>query len=498
MSRFKPGDRLLNKYRIERLIGQGGFAEVYLAVHLYLKALRALKVLVRGGKVTTGMLSRVAQRFRLEAELGARFANEPHIVRVYDFEWDFEQGLLVLVMEYLSGGSLKKYIQQARSQGLPGLPVDFVLRTAYESALGLAALHRAGFVHRDIKPSNILYHTDGTAKIADLGIVQVPHGLTQRTELADRAPRHPGTPLYTSPEQAMSTGYLLPASDIYSLGATLFEALTLQPYKQLRPGTRVRDLRPDVPLWLDELIHQMLAEVPEGRPWDGEELAHRLELYVFDEHASNSRTLSPRIERVETQPRSAGPSLRALVPWVGLGVLVLLGLFVLLFQKSPLSFAQQNTTLPPSVTALSSTIPAFTPTNYPVVPTTITTRSVSDEVLGTRSVTFLFPTATATPHEHLYCEDAPPSILAVGMKAYVCTQRDHIRLRVAPGKQARASFLIPPSTQVEIIDGPACSDAWVWWRVYILDGRYEGQIGWMAEGGDSIDPKYLCPVITDN
>ncbi len=280
MPRFQPQTILFSKYRIERLVGKGGFAEVYLATHLHLEAPRALKILTKGGPVTTGAVHKVAQRFRLEAQLGARFAREIHIARVYDFEWDREQDLLVLVTEYMPGGSLKERLRAARGQGLPGLAVDFVVRTAYHVALGLAALHRAELVHRDIKPSNILYDAQGQAKIADLGVVQMPHGLTQRTELGDTAPRHPGTPEYMSPEQEATVGYLRPASDIYSLGVTLFEALTLRKYKHLRPGTRVRQLRPDVPPWFDDLIARMLAKDPEARPWNGVELSRSLKPYI--------------------------------------------------------------------------------------------------------------------------------------------------------------------------------------------------------------------------
>ena len=280
MINLSPGTVLFGKYRLERLLGRGGFAEVYLATHVHLNAPRALKVLTRGGKVTTRVLHSIVQRFQLEAQLGAHFAQEPHIVRVYDFERDPERNLFVLVMEYMAGGSLEERIQQAKEAGAPGLPVDEVVRTAYHAALGLAALHREGLVHRDIKPSNILYDEKGNAKIADLGVVQMPHGLTRRTELGDTAPRHPGTPEYMSPEQVTTTAYLPPASDIYSLGATLFEALTLQKYKHLRPGTRVAQLRPDVPGWLDELIARMLAEDPRDRPWDGAELAREIEAHV--------------------------------------------------------------------------------------------------------------------------------------------------------------------------------------------------------------------------
>ncbi len=280
MARFSPGAILFGKYRVERLLGRGGFSEVYLVTHVRRRAPRALKVLTRGGRVTSGIWDNVARRFRLEAQLGTRFAQEPHIVRVYEFVRDREQGMLGLVMEYMPGGSLKDRIRRARRQGLPGLGIGDVVRTAYHVALGLAVLHHEGFVHRDVKPSNILYDTRDNAKIADLGVVQMQHGLTGRTQLGEAAPHHPGTRKYMSPEQEASRDYLPPASDIYSLGLTLFEALTFQNYKKLPPGARVSHFRADVPPWLDDLLAQMLDPDPRARPWDGAELARLLAPYV--------------------------------------------------------------------------------------------------------------------------------------------------------------------------------------------------------------------------
>lgn len=291
MTAFQPGDILFGKYRIERFLTQGGFGEIYLATHLTLNSPRVLKVLIRKGNITTSTINAIAERFRLEAQLGARFANENHIVRVYDFEWDKKRDLLALVTEYMPGGSLKDKLHRLREEGKPGLSINEAVRTAYHVALGLAALHKAGLVHRDIKPSNILYDARGNAKVSDLGVVQIPHGITRRTELGEDAPPHPGTPEYMSPEQVHTVDYLPPASDIYSLGVTLFEALTLHKYKHLRPGTRVRDLRPEVPLWFDELIVRMLAKAPESRPWDGAELARLLEPYLQSGVSSEESTL---------------------------------------------------------------------------------------------------------------------------------------------------------------------------------------------------------------
>ena len=220
---YSPGSVLAHKYRVQSMIGSGGFAEVYLAEHLELRTLRALKVL---RKDTLGLGSSdyrlFEERFQLEAQLGAMF-DDPHIVRVYDFER--EAGTLILVMEHCPGGSLADQLRMLQRKNEP-LPLESVLRTGRDIAHGLAVLHQKDIIHRDLKPSNILFDSQGRAKLGDLGLVQTPGGLSQRSLLGSLSPRHPGTPGYMSPEQEKTTEHLRPPSDVYALGEVLFEALT--------------------------------------------------------------------------------------------------------------------------------------------------------------------------------------------------------------------------------------------------------------------------------
>ena len=95
-----------------------------------------------------------------------------------------------------------------------------------------------------------------------------------------------------------------------------------------------------------------------------------------------------------------------------------------------------------------------------------------------------------TPRDVRYCRDAPPSPLRVGMRAYVCTQSDSLFVRIRPGRGGQVIRRIPPGTRIEIVDGPECGDGWVWWKVRLTDGT----VGWVAEGGDEIDPKFVCPL----
>jgi len=277
---YSPGSVLAHKYRVQSMIGSGGFAEVYLAEHLELRTLRALKVL---RKDTLGLGSSdyrlFEERFQLEAQLGAMF-DDPHIVRVYDFER--EAGTLILVMEHCPGGSLADRLRMAQRKNEP-LPLESVLRTGRDIAHGLAILHQKDIIHRDLKPSNILFDSQGRAKLGDLGLAQTPGGLSQRSLLGSLSPRHPGTPGYMSPEQEKTTEHLRPPSDVYALGEVLFEALTGRMLQNLKPGTRLSSLRADVPGWLDELLVRMMQKDSEQRPWDGAEVLGLLEQGVQEE-----------------------------------------------------------------------------------------------------------------------------------------------------------------------------------------------------------------------
>jgi serine/threonine protein kinase len=247
-------DILLKKYRLERLLGQGASAQVYLATHLELNAPRALKVLRRDAPgLGSSEYNDFVGRFRLEAQLA--LLDHPNVVRVHDFEREGET--LILVMEYCPGGSLNDRLGRARKEAQP-VPLDECLRISVDVAQGLSAVHQLDAVHRDLKPSNILFDLKGRAKVADLGLAQVPGGPSARSQLSQPLP-HPGTSGYMSPEQEHSGAALKPPSDVYALGLILFELLSGRNYGYLKPGTRVQSLRLEVPAWLDDLLARMLA-----------------------------------------------------------------------------------------------------------------------------------------------------------------------------------------------------------------------------------------------
>ncbi len=298
---FDNGDLILgDKYRVERCLGRGGFAEVYLVTHVALNAPRAVKVLHRKAPGVGSTDMRIyRERFTLEAQLGARI-DHPHVVRVYDFVEE-EGEALYLIMEYMPGGSLYERLEAVREGKRPPLSVEEVVRLGIDVARGLAALHERQIVHRDLKPSNILFDAAGRAKVADLGLAQIPGGPSMRSQVSAPEP-HPGTPAYMSPEQMDTYGYLTPASDVFSLGAVLFEALTGKVYRGVKPGTRVRDVREDVPAWLDDLIMRMLAKDPEARPWDGGEVA---ELLGQGARGEAERERQAKIARLQAEAEAA-------------------------------------------------------------------------------------------------------------------------------------------------------------------------------------------------
>jgi formylglycine-generating enzyme required for sulfatase activity len=276
---YQEGEMLFNKYRVERLVGEGAFGAVYLVMHQRLNVKRAIKVLHHGPPgvgsaphAGSTLFGEARQRFLLESQLGARL-NHPHIIQVHELE-EIEDSL-VLVMEYAPGGSLADRITRSVHNGQP-VPLDQALKIGLDIAQGLAALHALDVVHRDLKPSNILFDAQGNAKIADLGLAQVSRGVSMRSQLGSLAMAHPGTPEYMSPEQESSPAPLRPPSDIYALGLILFELLSGRSFRMQRPGTRLATLRKDAPPWLDELVLRMLEKDPEQRPWDGAELAELL------------------------------------------------------------------------------------------------------------------------------------------------------------------------------------------------------------------------------
>ncbi len=204
---------LADRYRLDREIGAGGMATVYLAEDVRHDRRVALKVLRPELAAVIG-----AERFLAEIKLTANLQH-PHILPLFDSgEAD---GYLFYVMPFIDGESLRDRLNREKQ-----LPVADAVRIATEVAGALDYAHRHGVIHRDIKPENILLH-DGRALIADFGIALAASkaGGSRMTETGMSL----GTPHYMSPEQAMGEREITARSDIYALGAVLYEMLTAEP-----------------------------------------------------------------------------------------------------------------------------------------------------------------------------------------------------------------------------------------------------------------------------
>src|SRR5690242_6674194 len=200
-------DALADRYRLERELGQGGMATVYLAEDLKHRRKVAIKLLRPELAAVIG-----AERFLREIQTIATLQH-PHILGLIDS--GEASGTAYYVMPYVDGESLRDRLRREKQ-----LPIADAVRLATEVAAALDYAHRRGVIHRDIKPENILLH-DGSALVADFGIalaVSSAGGSSRMTETGMSL----GTPHYMSPEQAMGDREITPRSDVYALGAMTY------------------------------------------------------------------------------------------------------------------------------------------------------------------------------------------------------------------------------------------------------------------------------------
>ena len=302
------GHTLAGRYRIEEVIGRGGFAAVYRASDETLQRTVAVKVIMLSSPDAEHR-QRIRARFHREARAAARLQH-PNVVTIYDFGTDPDLGLDFLVMELLRGEDLAARIQR---QG--ALPVPDAMRILREAAEGLAAGHRAGLIHRDVKPGNLfLTENDGgtgfRVRVLDFGIAQVVAAEETVTQLT-----HGGqvlSPAYASPEQLRGDRSLSPATDVFSLGVIGYEALTgarlFGHGSDLRSRyavPRVRERSPDVPAAVEAVIARAMAIDPEDRYPDAGALAAALVALAEGPPAEpgSDRRVLPPVYQARTRPR---------------------------------------------------------------------------------------------------------------------------------------------------------------------------------------------------
>ncbi|HET8853640.1 MAG TPA: serine/threonine-protein kinase, partial [Ktedonobacteraceae bacterium] len=198
----------LGNYRLLRLLGRGGFADVYLGEHAYLKKSAALKVLhLRLGE-------QEAEQFLREAQTLAGL-DHPHIVRVLDFA--VQDGMPFLVMDYATGGTLR-----TRHPAGTRVPLEWIIAYVSQVASALQYAHDQRLIHRDIKPENMLLGAREQVLLGDFGLAMLtPSSRSGSTQAMD--PAMAGTAPYLAPEQLQ--GQPRPASDQYALGVVVYEWL---------------------------------------------------------------------------------------------------------------------------------------------------------------------------------------------------------------------------------------------------------------------------------
>ena len=280
---MKPGYVVGNRYKIIRSLGEGGMANVYLAHDLVLDrdvSVKLLRLDLRDDPQTK-------KRFQREA-MAATQLNDPNIVGVYDV--GEEHGMQYMVMQYVEGTDLKKYIAKNYPIPLPQV-IDIMeqVLSAVESA------HEHGIIHRDLKPQNILIDQNKHLKITDFGIATASfdNSLTQTNTLV-------GSVHYLSPEQARGS-VATKRSDIYSLGIILYELLTgqvpfegenavsiaLKHFKDQIPS--VRKINPAIPQALENVVYKATAKDPKQRYESAKAMAADLATSLNADRDSESR-----------------------------------------------------------------------------------------------------------------------------------------------------------------------------------------------------------------
>lgn len=405
----------VDHYQIERLIGQGGMAVVYLARDLTLERQVVLKTMLPALAQNKELMS----RFQREAKATAQLQH-PNIVPVYTTGVT-PSGQPYMAMQYIQGGALSDFLRNLSGQG-QWVSTIYALSITRQIADALRTAHEANIIHRDLKPGNILLRRDGTPVLTDLGIAAVQQATTRLTQTGSVI----GTPSYMSPEQA--TGQEIDGrSDIYSLGIILYELLSGQlPFDADSPWAIIHkhiyeqpapleQVRPDLTTQTVQLVATCLQKDPGQRFQNAADLVAALDTAMSAEGGNpqvalgswqppgNGRivegppTTRPGIKKSPvpgTPPSFAAPPNGKRPFWHYLLILLALivvvgGIFALRGPRLNVVASATPSPIPPTDTLLMVTVIAT------AVPATATPMIAADETAVPTPIPTLLPTATA-------------------------------------------------------------------------------------------------------
>ncbi len=262
----------LDEYRIDRLLGQGGMAHVYLATDVRLKRKTAIKVI----KTPLSVDPEYVKRFEREAQAIARLEH-PHIIRLY--RYGRSKGLLYMAMQYVEGPDLKSLLETYH-QNQDYIDLKDATQILRDVCTALDYAHGQGVIHRDVKPSNIIVDNQGRAYLTDFGLARLS-GVSTAGKIF-------GSVHYMAPEHAISSAATTPLSDLYAVGVILYEMLTGQRPFEADHLTDValkqmgeqpcppRTLRPTLSRALDAMVLKALSKTPEERYPSGAALVEAL------------------------------------------------------------------------------------------------------------------------------------------------------------------------------------------------------------------------------
>jgi endoglucanase len=410
----RAGETVGGKYRVVRFLAEGGMAAVYEARHLVVNRRFAIKFLRADLAAQRGAL----ERFQREASVAGSLEQE-NVAAVMDFGVAAD-GAPFIVMEYLAGETLAALL---RRQGR--LPVARAADLCVQACFGLAAAHAAGVVHRDLKPQNLFVcrRPDGSdlLKVLDFGVAKLEEAESRGMVTATGATL--GTPFYMAPEQARGEGVCDERTDVYGLGAVVYELLSgRRPHNGdsnnavlhhicTQPAVPLAEVAPDVTPELAAVVHRCLAGVPADRFNSMGALAEALRPFAGRQAWPAPASL-PDVTPVPTPPTSTErPPVRRRRPWLLLSLALLGAAAVGVYSLKGHAPKRQLTTLPHDTQF-------FVPSVQPGA-----TAQIASLVASPRAASAL-TAMTSTPRGLWLIGGAPDEVRAVVHKTMVRAMRE--------------------------------------------------------------------------